>query len=80
MWAHSGEWARGSQLGLRDLQLLECCIPDDVEAGPTVDQHVIEPHVGYDRSGKCHGVANHSRVAECTRLSPEGEYSGLASA
>ena len=28
---------------------------------------------------KCRGVANHSRVAECTRLSPKGEYSGLAS-
>ena len=26
----------------------------------------------------CRGVVNHSRVAECTRLSPEGEYSGLA--
>ena len=27
---------------------------------------------------KCRGVGNHSRVAECTRLSPEGEYSGLS--
>ena len=27
---------------------------------------------------KCRGVANHSRVAECTRLSPEGEYSGVS--
>ena len=26
----------------------------------------------------CRGVANHSRVAECTRLSPEGEYSGVS--
>src|SRR6185503_17560010 len=26
---------------------------------------------------KWRGVANHSRVAECTRLSPEGEYSGF---
>ena len=50
MWAHSGEWARGSQLGLRDLQLLERCIADDVEASPTVYQHVIEPDVGYDRA------------------------------
>ena len=24
----------------------------------------------------CRGVANHSGVAECTRLRPEGEYSG----
>ena len=27
---------------------------------------------------RCRDVANHSRVAECTHLSPEGEYSGLA--
>ena len=27
---------------------------------------------------KCRGVANHSRVAECTRLSPEGVYSGVS--
>ena len=27
---------------------------------------------------KCRGVANHSRVAEGTRLSPEGEYSGVS--
>ena len=27
---------------------------------------------------KCRGVANHSRVAECTRLNPEGEYSGVS--
>ena len=46
---NSGEWARGSQLGLRDLQLLERCIADEVEAGTTVNQHVIEPDVGYDR-------------------------------
>ena len=26
----------------------------------------------------CRGVANHSRVAECTRLSSEGEYSGVS--
>ena len=26
----------------------------------------------------CRGVANHSRVAEGTRLSPEGEYSGVS--
>ena len=27
---------------------------------------------------KCRCVANHSRVAECTRLSPEGVYSGVS--
>ena len=26
----------------------------------------------------CRGVANHSRVAECTRLSPEGENPGVS--
>ena len=26
----------------------------------------------------CRGVQTHSRVAECTRLSPEGEYSGVS--
>ena len=41
----------GSQLGLGDLQLLEHCIADAVEASPTVNQHVIEPNVGYDRGG-----------------------------
>ena len=27
---------------------------------------------------KCRGVANHSRVAECTHLNPEGEYSWVS--
>ena len=27
---------------------------------------------------ECHGAANHSRVAEGSRLSPEGEYSGAS--
>ena len=26
----------------------------------------------------CRGVANHSRIAECTRLSSEGECSGVS--
>ena len=26
----------------------------------------------------CRGVANYNRVAECTRLIPEGEYSGVS--
>jgi hypothetical protein len=38
LWAHSGEWTRGSQLGLWDLQLLECSMANDVEPSPTVDQ------------------------------------------
>jgi hypothetical protein len=42
MGAHSEEWARWVQLGLRDLQLLERCVTDDVEAGTFVDQHVVE--------------------------------------
>src|SRR6185312_5232328 len=49
MWDHCREWARGSHLGLRDLQLLERCIADDVEASPTIYQLVIEPDVGCDR-------------------------------
>ena len=28
--------------------------------------------------GDCRGVVNHSRVVECTHLSPEGEYSGAS--
>jgi len=41
LWAHSREWARGNQLELRDLQLLERCVADDVEANPTINQHVM---------------------------------------
>jgi hypothetical protein len=50
LWAHSGEWTRGSQTGPRDLQLLECSMADDVEACPTVNQHMVQSHVGDDRS------------------------------
>ena len=31
-----------------------------------------------NQNTNCRGVANHSRGAECTRLSPEGEYSGVS--
>jgi len=31
-----------------------------------------------EHRGDCRGVANHSRMAECTRLSPEGENSGVS--
>ena len=41
LWAHPGEWARESQPGPRDLQLPEWCMADDIEAGPSVDQHVM---------------------------------------
>jgi hypothetical protein len=34
LWAHSREWARGSQPGPWDLQLLECSMTDDIEAAP----------------------------------------------
>jgi hypothetical protein len=37
LWAHSREWARGSQLRPWDLQLLECSMADDDEAGPSVN-------------------------------------------
>jgi hypothetical protein len=47
----SGEWARGSQPGPWDLQLLECSMTDDVESGPSVNQNMVQPHVCYDRGG-----------------------------
>jgi hypothetical protein len=49
--AHSGEWTRGSQSGPWDLQLLECSMADDVESSPTVNQNMVQPHVGNDRGG-----------------------------
>jgi hypothetical protein len=49
--AHSGEWARGSQSGSRDLQLLECSVADDVEPSSTINQHMMQLHVGNDRGG-----------------------------
>jgi hypothetical protein len=51
LWAHSGEWARGSQSGLRDLQPLERSMADDVEACPAVNQHMVQSHVSDDRGG-----------------------------
>jgi hypothetical protein len=39
--ARSGEWARRSQLGLRDLQVLERCIADDAVACSSVNQHMV---------------------------------------
>jgi hypothetical protein len=49
--AHSGEWARGSQSRSWDLQLLERSVTDDVEPSPTVNQDMMQPHVGDDRGG-----------------------------
>jgi hypothetical protein len=40
LWAHPGEWVRGPQPRPRD-QLSKCCMADDIEAGPSVDQHVM---------------------------------------
>jgi hypothetical protein len=51
LWAHSGQWARGSQPRPWDLQLLECSMTDDVEADPSVNLNMVQPHVGDDRSG-----------------------------
>ena len=51
LWAHSGEWARGSQTGPRDLQLFQCSMVDDVEACSAVNQHMMQPHIGDDRGG-----------------------------
>jgi hypothetical protein len=47
--AHPREWTRGPQPRPRNLQLSECCMADDIEAGPSVDQHVMWPHVGDNR-------------------------------
>jgi hypothetical protein len=49
--AHSGEWARGSQSGSWDLQLLEHSVADDVEPSPTINQHMMQLHIGDDRGG-----------------------------
>jgi hypothetical protein len=39
--AHPGEWARGPQPRPRDLQLSECCMADNIDVGPSVDQHMM---------------------------------------
>jgi hypothetical protein len=39
--AHSGEWARGSQSGSWDLQLLKRSMTDDVEPSPTINQDMM---------------------------------------
>ena len=39
--------------------------------------HVENQSATASREAPCRGVANHSRVAECTRLTPDGEYSGV---
>jgi hypothetical protein len=51
IWDHSGEWARCSQLGLRDLQVLERCIADDAKASTSINQHMVEPDVGNGGGG-----------------------------
>jgi hypothetical protein len=50
LWAHSREWARGTQSGPWKLQLLECSMTDDVEASPSINQNMVQPHVGDDRA------------------------------
>src|SRR5688572_21818281 len=44
--AHSGEWARGSQSGSWDLELPERSVTDDVEPSPTINQDMMQLHVG----------------------------------
>ena len=39
---------------------------------------VLNYHLHFLPNLSCRGVANHSRVAECTRIGPEGEYSGVS--
>ena len=38
-------------VGTLDLQLLERSVADDVEPSPTIDQHMMQLHVGDDRGG-----------------------------
>jgi hypothetical protein len=38
---HPGKWARRPQPRPRNLQLSECCVADNIKAGPSVDQHVM---------------------------------------
>jgi hypothetical protein len=49
--AHSGEWVRGSQSGSWDLQLLERSMTDDVKPSSTINQDMMQLHVGDDRGG-----------------------------
>jgi hypothetical protein len=49
--AHSREWERGSQSGPWDLQLLERSVADDVEPCPTINQRMMQLHVGDDKGG-----------------------------
>jgi hypothetical protein len=57
-------------MGPWDLQLLECSIADDVEACPSVNQNMVQSHVGDDRggdewqyAGPCHVVG----AVECPK-------------
>jgi hypothetical protein len=70
--ANSGERARWSQLGLRDLQVLERCIADDAEACASVDQHVVEADVG---DGGCRDERQHTSARHVLRAVrwPEGD-------
>jgi hypothetical protein len=38
-------------VGTLDLQLLECSMADNVEPSPTVNQNMVQPHVGDDMGG-----------------------------
>jgi hypothetical protein len=39
------------QSGPWDLQLLERSVADDIEPNPTINQHMMQLHVGNDRGG-----------------------------
>jgi hypothetical protein len=75
LWAHSREWARGSQPGPWDLQLLECSMTDDVEAGPSVNQNMVHPHVGDDRGGDERHYTSPCHVVGAVGC-PEGDGGG----
>jgi hypothetical protein len=74
--AHSGEWARRSQLGLQDLQVFKRYLADDTEASASVDQHVVEADVGNGggRDKRQHTSTRH--VLRAVRR-PEGDGGAL---
>jgi hypothetical protein len=49
--AYSRKWAGAPQPRPRDLQLPKRCMADDIEASPSIDQHVMQPQIGDNGGG-----------------------------
>jgi len=62
------------KLGLNVSVLVGYSLPNKI-AYPTPTKRI---HISLLAQQDCRGAANHSRVAEGTRLSPEGVYSGVS--